>query len=70
MLSTKLIAIGNVIFNPAFVILATWAEDKSLIVTLADHCEQVFYGQDAVLAWNCIMENCALTKAMPTVSVR
>ena len=61
--TTQLLQIANAIINPAQVILATWHEDNSLILTMAGNVEQVLHGQDAVLMWNALSECCALSKA-------
>lgn len=69
-MNPSLVAIGNVIFNPATVILATWDEDGSLLVNLPERNEHVFTGNDAAIAWNCMMEFVSLSKAMPSATVR
>jgi len=61
-MDSPLVNIGNVIFNPSTVILATRGDDGSLLVNLPDRNEHVFQGQDAVLAWAAIMPYCGIVK--------
>lgn len=60
MVDPALVLIGNAVFSVSQVILATRQADGSVLVNLTDKNEHVFYGQEAILAWNTLLTHSRL----------
>lgn len=51
----ELIRVGDVIFNPAAVILATKGRDDSLLLTMQGDAEHYFAGPEALQVWEALV---------------